>query len=257
MNDIKIDLRELDRYKKKLDSISKAIFPRVVRNTLNDIGFSMMGVNGSINKRAVSNFKYQRNKSFIRGMSGLDKATGNDISKMECVAGIVRVPGKEKAARGLELQETGSHIPHKYAPQRSSRIGKKAASKVSTKSKWEHLDVININKIPKGKKLIAMINAAKNKKAIKIKGGSDNNLVAMPSKVATVFLKGGKTKRRQIAKLKTLKGVFVNFNVLYAENPNHEARIRKASPFVQEAKDISADKFYIFAMQNIVKEIKL
>lgn len=92
----------------KLERLNKSAFPSAVRSSLNDSAFAMKKTN--ILASAKLNMKV-KNRSFFRKFTGVNKATGFNISSMYSEVGFINtdsnpIKGK-KAIEGMESNEVG------------------------------------------------------------------------------------------------------------------------------------------------------
>jgi len=101
-----IDNTEVKRFTEQLRNMHRSNLPIVIRQTLNDMAFDVK--KNTLLKFADKEF-ILRNPAFFKRYSGVDKANGWDINKMQSQVGIT--PKESTAARQLTKQEFGGTIP--------------------------------------------------------------------------------------------------------------------------------------------------
>lgn len=105
-NILDINNKEVKLFTNKLREMHRSALPLAVRGTLNDLAFDVK------QKTLPQNFKKQfviRNKSFLKSQSGVQKADGWDINKMQSEVGIKPNSRGSEAAKELKLQEFGGN----------------------------------------------------------------------------------------------------------------------------------------------------
>lgn len=107
---INVNTKELVKYSKKLDRISKRALPRVVKNTLNSMAFD-------VKKRTLieeSNKAFiNRNKTFFKRFSRVKPVQTLEIHSMQATVGMVdaaRAGRSEQAGRNMKQQQRGGRI---------------------------------------------------------------------------------------------------------------------------------------------------
>lgn len=119
-------------YANKLEKLPKAVFPNVVRSTLNTLAFD---VKTRTMPRSVKRFT-NRQKNFFKITSRVDMARGNHVDGMKSTVGFVPFGGKNTAVEDLEAQEHGGVIPGRsFVPMDKARTSKSPARIVSRKNR--------------------------------------------------------------------------------------------------------------------------
>ncbi len=131
---IKIDSNAIQQYEKKLTSLKRSAFPNAIRATLNDAAFEMKKDN--LHTSAANNFKHTRSKNFFKRFSGVKKATGWDVNKMQSTIGMLDMGVKtaKTAINNMEKHEKGGNISDGavYLPDsRTSKIFGRLVRKVN------------------------------------------------------------------------------------------------------------------------------
>lgn len=205
----------------KLERIGRAELPVAVRGTLNQMAFDMKGTSGKrgeIDKRAEKDFDYRRNKALFKVLTGVNKASGLDISKMESEAGIVNKSGLNKVAEGLAQQQKGGETKQGATPLSRSRTGKNIGRKVRKPSYLQNMDPIDARKRKKGRFNAAAVKAKRSRRAILINGRGGVGIVAM---VRFIKRKKGNIEFR--------------INWLHRINDSGKVELSKKRPFVNNA----------------------
>lgn len=122
----------------KLEKLHKSAFPSAVRNTLNEVAFEHKRL---IPKVAKHKFKNERNKTFFRAITNVEKATGFDVNKMKSISGLNpnALGGKAgKVIDNLDKQENGGAIKgRKLLSHPESRVGKSIGGRVQSGGRFE------------------------------------------------------------------------------------------------------------------------
>ncbi|MDD5013669.1 MAG: hypothetical protein PHW73_01025 [Atribacterota bacterium] len=105
MFELSINNKEVENFTNKLREMHRSNLPIVVRQTLNDMAFDVK--NNTLMKNADKQFII-RNPGFFKKHSGVKKADGWDINKMQSEVGIIA--GSNIAAQQLTRQEFGGTI---------------------------------------------------------------------------------------------------------------------------------------------------
>src|SRR5690606_35099496 len=112
----------------KLEKMHKSAFPSAVRNTLNNAAFETRNL---LPTTGAKQFKYQRNKSFLKTFSTVDKAKGWDVNRMASTVGI-NASRDSVLADNLESQEFGGVVSgKKIIAHDDARIGRSKAKRVA------------------------------------------------------------------------------------------------------------------------------
>ena len=115
----------------KLEKMHKSAFPSAVRNTLNDAAFETRKLLPTVGARQ---FKYQRNKSFLKTFSTVDKAKGFNVKQMHSTVGIDATRDRV-LADNLESQEFGGTVKgNKIVAHDKSRVSGSKAKRVSRRN---------------------------------------------------------------------------------------------------------------------------
>lgn len=229
MDDIYLDVGDISRIIRKLEKLGDEAIADVTRETINDVAYDMKGNRsrpGTMIKQARKGFKHSRNKTFIPSMTGARFARGKDINKLKAIAGVVEKPNKDKAAKGLSEQNFGDPIDHTFAPLPEARIGKSEARRIKTKARHNKRQDVDLTKVSKANKMKLMMMAKKTNRTILVNGKKGRKFVGVPGKV--IKNSNGNTRMR--------------LKWLYAENPNKQAKIKKATPFVYKGAENSIRK---------------
>lgn len=247
--EIIIDTKDYQSIKERFEKMHSSIFPRIVRNTLNDLAFDMKGVKGqrgTIETRGSREFDYRRNPTFLKAMTGVNKATGRNISTMYSEAGVMERSGKDKAARGLAKQEEGGKIKHAFIPTTRSRISSNITKKVSSRNKHANLNrYIDLTSSPPVERAKLLWEAHRDKKPVLIRGrGARKNktYLAMPYGRVKGFKKTG--------------GIRVPLKFIYIRSNGGFVHLRKKRPFVQTAGEITFKKVGKYFIKNVKKELE-
>lgn len=226
---INIDAKDIIRLKKKLDDLSNNKFPIVVRESLNDLAFEMKGkgsMRGTIDKRSDSEFDYRRNKTFIKSVTGVNKAKGKDIDKMQSQSGVVDSSSKQKdkAAERLSKQEQGGTLRHSFVPLRGARKSQMTKKPVRAAFRHKRLrGIVDLTNIPQNKVLGGLIVASSMGSPVLIKGRGkrkNNKYLAFPGKRIKQF---------------TNKKIKVPLTFLYLQIDDKTVNLSKKRQFVQKA----------------------
>lgn len=264
MATIEIDTIGTERIRKHFDKVHQSVFPRIIRNTLNDLAFDMKGVKGrvgTIEARSRTEFDYVRSKSFIRGMVGVNKATGRTISKLESSAGIEKNrSGRTKAAMGLAAQEEGSSIDHEWVPLKSARKGKNENMTVKSKARHSKMpDYIDVTDLDPRVRIKVMLSAAKRRLPVLVKGRKNGReYIARPTGKLNVFRPKKKTlnkRAKTFNRRKDKRNFRAELEFLYVRNQGGVADLKKKRLFVQKAGADSYKKVGNFFKKHVKNEL--
>jgi hypothetical protein len=126
---ITIDTREIFKLAAKLQGLHRAAFPNAVRFTLNDLAFDVK--KATLFTALHETSMVIRSESFFKKYSGVEKATGWDVSKMQSQVGMIPSGGATKAVSRLEQQEEGGSLGDRnYVPAEQARTGSTRRGKV-------------------------------------------------------------------------------------------------------------------------------
>ncbi len=119
---ITVDTKEILKLTARLTSIHRAAFPNAVRFTLNDLAFD-------VKKNTLFPVLSQtemiiRSPQFFKRYSGIEKATGWDISAMQSQVGMMPSGEASKAVTRLKEQEEGGTLQERsFIPDKKVRTG--------------------------------------------------------------------------------------------------------------------------------------
>ena len=175
-------------YTAKLERLNRSAFPNAVRSTLNDGAFTMKKTN--IIASAKINM-HVRNATFFRKFTGVERATGFNISAMGATVGFSNSNAKKekKALEGMESNEiggsddTGSMYLGKARGQNSLKRKVKVASRYD-RSKLAQGHIKRISKRGGQSTVMAMMAGWQENKPVFIRAKSG---IAYVVKVNSVF----------------------------------------------------------------------
>lgn len=133
-----------------LGSLHKSVLPVAIRETLNDVAFE---AKIWIPKMASRKF-ITRSPAFFRAFTGVGRARGFDINRMESSVGVLSNKGGKgsRVAEGLEKQETGgSFRGRKLIPHDLGRISGSHEKKLSRRHRFDKIRITDARKKGKGK----------------------------------------------------------------------------------------------------------
>lgn len=190
----------------KLERMHKSAFPSAVRNTLNNAAFDTRNL---LPTTGAKQFKYQRNKSFLKTFSTVNKAKGFNVGKMASTVGI-DARRDRVLADNLESQEFGGVVRGKkivaHDDARTSKSKSKRVSRRNAKNKVNAHNATNTFKAHRGtrnsKFVAAVMSTAKSgKKHMMLNNGNRGMIYEVKS-----FSQNRKTRRLNF-KLKKLYSV--------------------------------------------------
>lgn len=231
---IDVDTRGLLLWRDILRDLGENAIPLATRKTLNDVAFDMKGTKGrtgGIERRSHSEFDYRRNKTFIKSLTGMEKAKGYDVNKMVAGAGIQGKSGKNQAAEGLAKQETGKDIKHKYAPLPKARISKSELKKVGRRNFHDNKgDYTDTTRMDQYSKMRAIYKARKSGGVVLVRTKRGRNVIGKPH--------GSK------------KGRNIKMKWIYQQNKGGVANLKGKRPFVSRAAEDAIKKTEKFFKKN-------
>lgn len=123
---IDVNTKELVKYSKKLDLISKRALPRVVKNTLNTLAFDVK--KRTLIQESEKSF-VNRNKTFFKRFSRVKPVQTLQVNSMKAIVGMTdrsnRGPS-EQAGRNMVQQQRGGRIGGRtLVPLDTARVGGK------------------------------------------------------------------------------------------------------------------------------------
>lgn len=250
-----IDIRTPDiaNMRRGLDTISNKKFPTAVRETLNDAAFHMKGRGsrgGSLEKRANQLFEYRRNKTFIRSITGVNRAKGYNVDRMFSESGVFNKSGKSKAGQGLKKQQTASDISHAFSPMKPARSGNNNNKHVTKGRRLRSIgNYVDVSDMSPKERLKEMIIASKDKTPILIRGKKGKSrkkkFIGVPAK-RLIRSKKGDRKSSKIVKMR----------MLYAENQGRTAKLRKKRPFINKAGEDAQKKMVKYFYKHATKMLR-
>lgn len=222
---INIQADEFVRLANKLEKIGRSDLPLAVRGTLNNMSFRMKGSGGQrgqIDKQAEHDFEYRRSKTLMKTITGVSKATGWNINKMQSESGIIKKSGLSEVAEGLADQQTGGSTKQKATPLSSSRTGKRHGRKVRQQFLLKQIESAYKVKRKRGKRFIQLaLRAERTGRPIIITGkGGDDYL--------------GFIKRYK----RTSRGIDFTFDWKYRFNRDGKVNLKEKHPFIENAAKI-------------------
>lgn len=139
---IDVNTKELIKFSKKLDKISKNALPRVVMNTLNTMAFDTK--KRTLIEESQDAFTV-RNKTFFKRFSRVKPSPLGKINKMQAIAGMTDQGArgmKEQAGENMRQQQLGGTIAGRsLIPLDTARIGNSKTRQVRRKNRVTNLDV--------------------------------------------------------------------------------------------------------------------
>ena len=263
--EITVDTKEYKALKDRFERMHKSVFPRIVRNTLNDLAFDMKGGKGrrgTIEARSRTEFEHVRSKTFIKSITGVNKATGYDINKMQSTAGVeAGIQNKTRAADGLAKQEDGTSIKHEWVPLNSARVGKNEKKGVKSRARHKNMpDYIDVTDLDPRIRIKVMLSAAKKKLPVLVKGRKNGKeYIARPTGILNVFRPKGKKALNKRAKTfnrrKEKRNYRAELEFLYVRNKGGVANLKKRRKFVTKAGQDSIKKLDKFFTKHAKNEL--
>ncbi len=136
-------------YTNQLEKMHQSAFPNAVRGTLNSLAFDVKQKTMPIQ---VQKEFVNRNKTFFKANSRVEKAKGFDVDSMQSIVGFKAHSNTKnnKAVDELEQQEYGGLIKdRKLIPLRGARVSKDNKRMVSSKNRLSKLKARQIRKSSK------------------------------------------------------------------------------------------------------------
>lgn len=137
-----VNTKEIIKYSKKLDKISKNALPRAVMNTLNKMAFDTK--KRTLIEESEKSFTV-RNKTFFKRFSRVKPTPLGKINKMQAVVGMTnqgRRGMKEQAGENMRQQQLGGNIAGRsLIPLDTARIANSKKRQVRRKNRIRNLDV--------------------------------------------------------------------------------------------------------------------
>lgn len=223
---ININTDAVVKFTNRLEKMRKSDLPVVINQTLNSAAFDVK--TRTMPKAASAEFT-QRNKTFFKASSRVEKSSGFNIKSMKSTVGFIGTGTKKGAVRGLEAQERGGTIDNRdFVPMNPSRVSNAENKNVRKKNRIS--SIRNIDKL-------------KNKKSNlrdAFRSGAGSHVVIKN----TLFL---------VKKIS--KGV-LKLSALYSFKKGRSVKI-KATHFMIEASLESGQKLDRFFIENAKRRIKL
>lgn len=242
MANFSIDVNESIKLTAKLESLHRSAFPSAVRNTLNNAAFDVKREVGGVARGMFTT----RNKSFIKSMTGFNKATGFNVNSMKSVVGITgnnKINSKRpNLAKNLAAHENGGTVKDKkLIGHEDSRIGKSRSKNVRRSNYRNKINYHNANNAFKGHK------GSRNSKFVAavystIKSGKDSMMLSSNGK-GTVW------KINKFSSNRSSKSLNFKMTKLYRfrETPKYTA---KRKGFMRKTSNIAASKIPKFYAKN-------
>jgi hypothetical protein len=238
MNSVSVDNREVVKLALTLTEMHRSALPIAIRSTLNDLAFDVR--QNTLPKGWNETFTV-RNEKFLPAFSGVKKADGFDVNKMQSEVGIIKKSSKgSKAAEGLTKQEEGGQVkkPLFYTKQARGGSNSNMVQRKNYLNKLGFLDPSkskNIKRSVKSQFIADAIMAQRFNKAIfwKSKFGS----VAILAKGVYLGEKGA---------------VSVNTEIIADVKSGYEKNLKKR-PFLSPASSKTYNKVSDMYYQNLLK----
>lgn len=241
---INVDSSAMSVYTQKMRAINKTAIPVAVRNTLNDTAF--YDKKTAFPRSAEANFSKIKNKTFFKRFTGVQKAKGYNVNKMQSVMGMTDLGNRSArdAVERMTIQERGGVINEGFAYLKAAR-GNKENGKVRKANYYDKSKVISgrskagRNKGTNKSKFVARaFKALKEKKPMFFNSMKGNFLVSVKS-----IKRDGRTK------------VKMDFKLLMKERTTKPSKI-KATHFTEKAGLDSQKKINEFYFIQAEKQIK-
>ena len=137
---LNINSDALVKFTNKLERIRKKSLPYAIRNTLNSIAFDVK--TNTMLEQSEKDFT-NRNKTFFKSKSKVQKAIGLDIDKMESVVGFY-TDKKNQAVEDLEQQEHGGKIGGRsFIPLPTARVSNSNKKNVKKQYRLENINILH------------------------------------------------------------------------------------------------------------------
>lgn len=136
-----VNTKDVIKYSKKLDKISKNALPRAVMNTLNTMAFDTK--KRTLIEESQKTFTV-RNKTFFKRFSRVKPTALGRINKMKAFVGMVDQAGKGKqqAGENMRQQQLGGRIDSRsLIPLDTARVGNSKTRQVRRKNRLQNIDV--------------------------------------------------------------------------------------------------------------------
>ena len=257
---ISVDTEDIDKVADILRSIKGKHINYAIKNTLNDMAVDTK-TEGYFEKSSKTVFDYRRNKTFIRAITGYRKATGSNIDTMQSGSGVMMRGKKTEVAERMEKQEDGGTLDHTFTPTDGSRTGNARARQVRGRDSHKNMKVgkydLTTTNVKK-KKMVLLYNAAKRKKAVKVKHRKTGTLlIGRATGKMDIYRERSYISKR--TGKKRYRGQVTGFrykiDFKYAENKGRKVRLRR-SPFVAMAGHRATQNFEKHFRKNAEAEIK-
>lgn len=179
-----VNTSEISWYTNQLEKMHQSAFPNAVRGTLNGLAFDVKTVTMPKTSDEFDN----RNKTFFKANSKVDKANGFNVNSMKSVVGFIPTSSMKnnKAVDELKQQEDGGLIKDRsLIPLSRGRVGGKLDKSVRDKNR--------LGKIPKDiLKHPSLFNVTKNKAKSKKQKFIRTIIEAKKSNHSTVYILGNR-----------------------------------------------------------------
>ena len=236
---ITIDTREIEKLAWQLTNIHRAALPNAVRDTLNDLAFDVK--KRTLSESVVSAFDNLRNPALFKKYSGVLKAQGWEIQKMQSTVGMMPQEGATKVVNRLEEQEEGGTLKSDYIPTNIARVGGLHKGKV-LKNRWKG-NITRFAHIPYGNRqeLIRQVTGWG------IKSGGKGKGAAILYGNTLFEVKGFKRFRKT-------NSIELHFDRIYTYKKNRQVRI-KPTHFVRNAALETGVRVQEFFNKNAEKQL--
>lgn len=242
MASINIDNKAVVKFTNKLEKMRRSDLPVVINQTLNNAAFDVK--TKTMPRVAKAEF-IERNKTFFRSTSRVQKSSGFNINNMKSEVGFEGAGTKKDAVRDLHEQEHGGNLDREFTPMEEGRVSNTDQKQVRAKNRLKKVKYIDARK-SKGR--------TKKQKWV---------AAAFKSKETGIAVLGnhvGKTGARTVSRIRTIKKiggkVFIERTVLYSKKKGRTVKIN-ATHFMKRASNESGLKIDRFFIENAKKRIKL
>lgn len=246
-----VDVRGLNKVIVELSGLHRAALPNTVRFTLNDLAFD-------VKKATLVQGLHQtgmkiKSDSFFKRYSGVEKAKGYEVGKMQAQVGMMPSLGTgtaDKTIRRLEQQDDGGSLRHDAIGLDNARTGKISTGRIKQASRRKSLKFWG-KPIEYGDKqgLIRTVTASKIER-----GGKGKGNVLQYGKIIFEIngfhSTGSKNSKGNVAH----KGIILDITKLYSEKSNRVIHV-KPQHFMQKSSNITGSKTEEIFRKNAEKQL--
>jgi hypothetical protein len=233
-----VDMRSVNRLIFDLKQVHKAALPNSVRFTLNDMAFDVKKLT-LVQGLHETSMKI-KSDSFFKRYSGVEKATGWDVNKMQSQVGMMPSLGVGKADKTinrLEQQDEGGSLRHDAIGLDNARIGKISTGRIKQVSRRKNLKFWG-KPIEYGDNqgLIRTVTASK----IESGGKGKGNVIQYGKIIFEIngfFHHGASNSKGNVSH----KGIVLDLTKLYSEKSNRIIHV-KPQHFMQNASNLTGKK---------------